>query len=29
MACNENLNDRIREAISHLPKMEEKFMFGV
>lgn len=28
MAFNEKLNDRIREAISHLPKVEEKYMFG-
>lgn len=28
MAYNEKINDRIREAISHLPKVEEKHMFG-
>ncbi len=28
MAYNEKLSDRIREAISHLPKVEEKLMFG-
>jgi TfoX/Sxy family transcriptional regulator of competence genes len=28
MAYNEKLNDRIRKAIAHLPKVEEKFMFG-
>lgn len=28
MAYNEKLNDRIREAIAHLPKVEEKHMFG-
>jgi TfoX/Sxy family transcriptional regulator of competence genes len=28
MAYNEKLNDRIREAIADLPKVEEKFMFG-
>ncbi len=28
MAFNEKLNDRIREAVAHLPKVEEKYMFG-
>ena len=28
MAFNEKLNDRIREAIAHLPNVEEKYMFG-
>jgi hypothetical protein len=28
MAYNEKLNDRIRGAIAHLTKVEEKFMFG-
>lgn len=28
MAFNEKLNDRIREAMAHLPKVEEKYMFG-
>ena len=28
MAFNEKLSNRIREAISHLPKVEEKYMFG-
>ena len=28
MAYNEKLNDRIRESIAHLPKVEEKLMFG-
>jgi TfoX/Sxy family transcriptional regulator of competence genes len=28
MAYDEKLNDRIREAIGHLPKVEEKHMFG-
>jgi TfoX/Sxy family transcriptional regulator of competence genes len=28
MAYDEKLNDRIREAISHLPSVEEKHMFG-
>jgi TfoX/Sxy family transcriptional regulator of competence genes len=28
MAYNEKLADRIREAIAHLPKVEEKQMFG-
>ena len=28
MAYNEKLNDRIREAMAHLPKVEEKYMFG-
>ena len=28
MAFNEKLNDRIREAVSHLSKVEEKYMFG-
>lgn len=28
MAYNEKLGDRIREALAHLPKVEEKFMFG-
>jgi TfoX/Sxy family transcriptional regulator of competence genes len=28
MAFNENLSSRIREAIAHLPKVEEKYMFG-
>ena len=28
MAYNEKLNDRIREALAHLPNLEEKFMFG-
>jgi TfoX/Sxy family transcriptional regulator of competence genes len=28
MAYNEKLNDRIREAVAHLPKVEEKHMFG-
>src|SRR5438876_919811 len=28
MAFNEKLNDRIREALSGLPDVEEKFMFG-
>ncbi|HLG40810.1 MAG TPA: TfoX/Sxy family protein [Chitinophagaceae bacterium] len=28
MAFNEKLNDRIREAISHLKRVEEKHMFG-
>jgi len=25
---NEKLNDRIREAMANLPKVEEKYMFG-
>lgn len=28
MAYDEKLNDRIREAIAHLPNVEEKHMFG-
>jgi TfoX/Sxy family transcriptional regulator of competence genes len=28
MAFNEKLADRIREALVHLPKVEEKHMFG-
>lgn len=28
MAFDEKLNDRIREAMSHLNKVEEKYMFG-
>lgn len=28
MAYNENLSDRIREALSNIPKVEEKYMFG-
>ena len=28
MPFDEKLNDRIREAIAHLPKVEEKLMFG-
>jgi TfoX/Sxy family transcriptional regulator of competence genes len=28
MAFNEKLNDKIREAMAHLPKVEEKYMFG-
>lgn len=28
MAYNEKLNDRIREALAHLPNIEEKNMFG-
>ncbi len=28
MAFDEKLNDRIREAMAHLPKVEEKHMFG-
>jgi TfoX/Sxy family transcriptional regulator of competence genes len=28
MAFNEKLNNRIREAIAHLPNVEEKNMFG-
>lgn len=28
MAFNEKLNDRIREALSNLPHVEEKHMFG-
>lgn len=28
MAYNEKLNDRIREAMAKLPKVEEKHMFG-
>jgi TfoX/Sxy family transcriptional regulator of competence genes len=28
MAYNEKLNDRIREALANLPKVEEKHMFG-
>jgi TfoX/Sxy family transcriptional regulator of competence genes len=28
MAYNEKLNDRIREAMARLPKVEEKYMFG-
>lgn len=28
MAYNETLNDRIREALQHLPNVEEKRMFG-
>ena len=28
MAYNEKLNDRIREALQDLPKVEEKYMFG-
>jgi TfoX/Sxy family transcriptional regulator of competence genes len=28
MAFNEELNDRIREAVQHLPDVEEKLMFG-
>jgi TfoX/Sxy family transcriptional regulator of competence genes len=28
MAYDEKLNNRIRESIAHLPKVEEKHMFG-
>jgi TfoX/Sxy family transcriptional regulator of competence genes len=28
MAYNEKLNNRIREALQDLPKVEEKYMFG-
>ena len=28
MAFNQQLNDRIRESIAHLPDVEEKHMFG-
>ena len=28
MAYNENIANRIREALAHLPKVEEKKMFG-
>jgi TfoX/Sxy family transcriptional regulator of competence genes len=28
MAYNEKLNDKLREALAHLPKVEEKYMFG-
>lgn len=28
MAFDEKLNDRIREALAHLPQVEEKYMFG-
>ncbi len=28
MAYKEKLNDRIREAIAYLPKVEEQHMFG-
>lgn len=28
MSYSEKLSDRIREAISHLPKVDERFMFG-
>ena len=28
MAFDEKLNDRIRESLSHLSKVEEKYMFG-
>jgi TfoX/Sxy family transcriptional regulator of competence genes len=28
MAFNEKLSNRIREAIAHLPNVEEKYMFG-
>jgi TfoX/Sxy family transcriptional regulator of competence genes len=28
MAFNEKLNDRIREALEQVPKVEEKYMFG-
>lgn len=28
MAYNEKLSDRIREAMAHMPKVEEKQMFG-
>lgn len=28
MAFDEKLNDRIREALASLPKVEEKYMFG-
>lgn len=28
MAYNEKLNDRIREALEHVPNVEEKHMFG-
>lgn len=28
MAYDEKLNDRLREALSHLPLVEEKHMFG-
>ena len=28
MAYNEKLSDRIREAVAHLPNVEEKYMFG-
>jgi TfoX/Sxy family transcriptional regulator of competence genes len=28
MAFDENLNDRIRESLAHLPNVEEKYMFG-
>jgi TfoX/Sxy family transcriptional regulator of competence genes len=28
MAYNEKLSNRIREAMAHLPRVEEKYMFG-
>lgn len=28
MAFDEKLSDRIREAVQHIPKVEEKLMFG-
>lgn len=28
MAYDEKLNDRVREALSHLQEVEEKYMFG-
>jgi TfoX/Sxy family transcriptional regulator of competence genes len=28
MAYKEKLNNRTRESISHLPKVEKQFMFG-
>jgi len=28
MAYNENLTNRVREALAHLPNVEEKKMFG-
>lgn len=28
MAYNEKLNNRLREALAHLPDVEEKYMFG-
>lgn len=28
MAYNEKLNNRLREALAHLPAVEEKYMFG-